>query len=150
MNTPFYMFLSSNDSIPYFSENKPHHFKVYFPESIILKPQSWTLALVEIEFTYSTTNNNRNIEIYTDITNESLIHGKKRRILRRVTIPTPQDKDLTINKGFFPLIPIIINTTELVSITLYICDEFGKPASFLKGKTDCTLEFKPTRARSRH
>jgi hypothetical protein len=143
MAAPFYMFVSSNDSIAYFSENKPYHFKVYLPEPVILKPQTWTLGLVEIEFTYSSSNGNRNLEIYTDITNESLIHGKKRRILRRLTIPTPQDKELTINKGFFPIIPMIINTSELVSITLYICDESGKPATFLKGKRDCTLEFKP-------
>jgi hypothetical protein len=142
------MFLSSKDSIPYFSENKPHHFTVYLPEPLLFKPNSWTVSLLELEFSYFNIQNNKNIEIYSDITNESLIHGKKRRILRKVSIQPVKDQDTTINKNFLPVIPLLVNGTEIVSITIYICDEFGIPAAFLKDKTDCTLEFRPSKSRS--
>ena len=143
MTNLFYAFISSTDSLYYFSENKPYQFTVYFPEPISFKNQTWTLNLLEIEYSYTQSNENKNLEIYCDITNEAIIHGTKRKILRKITLDNKADvNETTIINTFSSTIPMVINRTEIVSITIYIRDEYARPATFLKGKTDCTLEFK--------
>lgn len=82
-----YVYIKSDDSNSYFSDNQVYKFKVNLPARMLLQGM-WKVALME--FHVSENSKVRKIKhsdalyVYTDICMESLVHGERLPLLRRL------------------------------------------------------------------
>jgi hypothetical protein len=138
----FYIYVSSDDSSQYY-KNKPYDFTVYLPESLKFKGrQTWEVGLAETQYTLSGDFKSNMIEVYTDMTSSSIIHGRKKPVLRALTIQNLTLKALTLHKNPNPIFYIPVNKNDLRQVRVYILTSNGKPATCLTGVTRCTLHFR--------
>jgi hypothetical protein len=116
---------------------------VYLPESLKFRGRlNWQVGLAEIQYTLSGDIKSNMIEIYSDICSTSIIHEKKKPILRRITIQNPSLRPVTLHKNYNPIFYIPINKNEIRQIRIYIATPSGKSSTFVTGITKCTLHFK--------
>jgi hypothetical protein len=138
----FYVYISSGDSLQYY-KNKAYDFTVYLPESLKTRSrQHWVVALAEIQYTLTGDIKSNMIEVYTDICSSSIIHGKKKTILRNITVQNFALNSVTLHKNFNPIIYVPVNKSEIRQIRVYISTATGSRATFIAGITKCTLHFK--------
>jgi hypothetical protein len=136
--------VSSVDSSEYF-KNSAYDFTVYLPETLKFKSrQHWEIGLAEIQYTILGDINANMIEIYTDICGSSIIHAKKKQILRNITVLNPGIRAVTLHKNFNPIIYIPLSKNEIRQIRVFIKTSSGKPATFIGGITKCTLHMRHT------
>ena len=112
MNTSFYIYLASDNSTEYY-KNSAYDFTVYLPETLKFRSrQHWQVGLGEIQYTISGDINTNMIEVYTDICAISIIHDKRKPIIRNITIQNPPLRAVTLHKFFNSIIyvPITITT----------------------------------------
>ena len=116
----FYVYTSSEDSSQYY-KNKAYDFTVYLPESLRFKGRyTWEVALAEIQYTVSGDIKSNTIEIYTDICSSSIIHDRKKPILRALTIQNFTLKATTLHKNPSPVFYVPVNKNELRQIRVYL------------------------------
>jgi hypothetical protein len=136
----FYIYISSEDSSDYFTNNA-YDFTVYLPETIKLSDKQWFVGIAEIQYSLTPQHNENMIEIYSDICAGSIIHEKRRPILRNITLLNNR-RNVTLHKNFNPIIYIPIIKHEIRQIRMYINLPNSQSASFMRGFTRCTLHFK--------
>jgi hypothetical protein len=126
-------------------KNVPYDFTVYLPESLKFRSrQHWQIGLAEIQYTISGETNTNMIEIYSDVFSTSIIHDKKKPIVRKITIQNPILRAVTLHKNFNPILYIPINKNDVRQIRVFIRTHLGKAATFITGVTKCTFHIKYT------
>ena len=145
MNNSLYVYISSDNSRHYYI-NEPYDYTVYLPETLKFRQkQQWVVGVAEIQYTLEGDVKNNMIEIYSDICGTSIIHEKKKPILRNITILNPFLRSVVLHKNFSPTIYVPLIKNELRQIRLFINTHDGKPATCVTGITKCTLHFKVAR-----
>jgi hypothetical protein len=138
----FYVYLSSDDSDEYYN-NTPSDFCIYLPQNIMKKTKQWYVGLAEMQYSFLSSDGENVIDIYSDICYGSIIHEKRRPILRQITILDYKSKQpIILKKVFNPIFYIPVNQIDIRQIRIYINKMDGSSASFLLGTTRCTLHFK--------
>ena len=138
----YYVYISSSNST-HFYNNKPYDFTVYLPESLKFRSrQKWVVGLAEIQYTITEDVKNNMIEVYSDICSSSIIHEKKKPIIRNITTQNFGLKPVLLHKNFNPIIYIPVNKNETRQIRVYIQNSNGSRSTSVIGVTRCTLHFK--------
>ena len=81
-----YLYIRSNESTAYFSDNKVYRFKVHLslPHSL---NGNWRVALTEFRAVEDSKSKLKSVDflyIYSDICKESIVHGVEQQLLRRL------------------------------------------------------------------
>lgn len=126
----FYVYLSSDDSLNFYPENKPNKFSVHFTEQLNL-PGDWMCALTEISMPTSLQGD---IYIACNITECMYTVRGKYPILRRLFNKSRYTE--FINRNYVKVV-----RSSLQSLSIYITDDKGVPISFKDGRLKCTLHF---------
>lgn len=82
--------------------------------------------------------NNNNLYLCCNIVEESLVGKVKMPVLRVIN-----RKNGTIINEINNLLWLKVMRPNILSIRLYICDEFGEIVSVARNKLNCTLVFEP-------
>jgi arylamine N-acetyltransferase len=83
MMSDIYIYVQSDESNNYFSENQTSHFKVHLKVPIYLEG-TWKVALVDFRATENaSTKTSDGLYIYSDVCGESIVQGDARPLLRR-------------------------------------------------------------------
>ena len=82
--TDFYVTVSSNDSLEYFQDNNGSNFRVHLKRPLQFEG-FWVCALCDLEYA-STTPNEGNLWVYSNVCNDSIVGGVELPLLRRVPI----------------------------------------------------------------
>jgi len=135
-----YLYIKSNDSDSYFSDNQVYRFKVHLNVPLPLHGM-WKVALTEFyaEEKAKPKSKTNSIYIYTDICKESIVHGKEQPLLRRLEKTTQTGWDYMLDTLYY--LPIV--KTEVREFQIFIKGEDGSFASDLKEPLHLTLHFKP-------
>lgn len=136
------LYIRSDESNNYFTENKPWHFKVHLKTPLIFDGK-WVVSLLEINATaiksrnlYST---NQTLLLYSDICSESIIDGEKKPIIRRISMTKLRKWDHIFNRPIY----LSVTKNEIYEFEIYIKDIKGNDASFLQDPVLITLQFQP-------
>ena len=145
----FYTYIASDNSTDLF-KNTAYDFTVYLPDSLKFQDSSrlrsrstqWVVGIAEMQYTLTQGEAKNNmLEIYSDICTNSIIHDKKKPILRNITTINNGLRAVTLHKNFNPIIYIPLNKTEIRQIRTYINNTNGTPSTHLAGVTRITLHF---------
>ena len=134
-----FMVVSNEDCQDLYTDNTASRFKVSLDEYIDFTDTHSTCALLDIGLTTQHIGNqNRNIYICTNVVAEQRVGVRQESILRMTSVHHDKfQKEKFLYPYYMPLKPIRGNYLEI-----YIRDERGADASFLKGTTTCTLHFR--------
>ena len=83
MDNQFYIHLLSNDSLHYFSDNKPGKFTCMLPQNVHLDGR-WYVGLAEFEYTHKITRQPfpLHLVVSTTLCKDSIVGGKTHQLLR--------------------------------------------------------------------
>ena len=79
-----YLYIQSDESDDYFSDNEVYRFKVHLNLPLMLNG-NWKLALTEFYAVDDSKLRSKTVDtlyIYTDLCNESIVHGEEQPLLR--------------------------------------------------------------------
>lgn len=128
--------VSSTDGTDFFSDNSPFNFRVKLNRNIQLDGY-WMVALTE--FTLNKTNSfDKNLYILSDICQNSFIGNTEKPLLRRVMLNRKKNGNIIFYNPYY--IPVRSGIMEHIHI--YITDDEGSLASFLRQPVTVTLHFK--------
>lgn len=130
------LYLTSNDSNVCFSDNKPWRFKIHLNSPLVFHGK-WEVALLEF-VAHGSKATNKNLDIFCNICEESIVKGEKRHILRRITF----DCNRQWNACFYTPIYLNLILKEMCEFEIYIKDLNDRDATFLKEPVLLTLHFK--------
>ena len=141
-----YLYLSSDDSLNYFSGNTPADFFVKLPHSFILEGL-WECALVQFQFVHEFFSDPPlDLFVCADICSESFMKDSKPPVLRRIhNSYSPSDPSNVVESQISNLfyIPIIKEFVDVIHV--YILDKNKDLVSFSKGPSSVTLHFRRVR-----
>ncbi len=134
-----YLILKSTDSQAYFVNNKPYDFRVKLNRRLQF-PGRWYVSLMELTLvdvdTKKLTSQQMNVNVLCNLCDVSEVGGQTLPILRQVNLNyAPRYEFQTFWNR-----PIILQETPYVRV--YIFQENGEEASFLKGETRVVLLLK--------
>ncbi len=120
-----YMVLRSDQSLDYYPNNKPYHFKAKLQQNIEL-PGKWKIALLEIALReQSTASSKEELYIYCNLCGESVINGSNAPLLRRVVVPSRKNTIFT-SCYYIPVVKSEVNEIEII-----VKDSHGVPVGKL-------------------
>ena len=132
-----YLFLSSQDSLDYFPDNKSNHFNIKLPGTLKL-PGIWKCAVVEMTY-YPQFEGERPKQIYLccDVVQESYACDSTLPILRRLSVPTGISTKTTVT---FPQNYYFqVSREELQYIQIYVKNQKLQDPTFVVQPLTCTL-----------
>lgn len=141
-----YIYVKSDESTAYFSDNESYRFRVQLDAPLILNG-SWRIALTEF---YAEMNpppsRSRSprvrmtdaVYIYTDLCKESIVHGEERSMLRRLDRNTDDGWDYMLDTYYY----LPVTKKEVREFTVYIKRGDGSNATDLKQPVHLTLHLK--------
>ena len=133
-----YIYVKSDESNVYFSNNKAHKFKVHLSLPLSLNG-NWKVALTEFYAVHqSMTKTSNALYIFTDLCKESIIHGAEQPLLRRLEMNKPNRWDYILDVPYY----LPVKTKELREFEIYIKSGDGKFASDLIEPLYLTLHLK--------
>lgn len=129
---------SSDDAKDLFSDNKPFNFRIKLNRTIQLDGY-WVVALTE----FSTAERDEShqpseLYIFSDICQDSFIGNNEQPLLRRIFFDNVKQNNVIYDNPYY--IPVRLGGIQHIHV--YIKDNKGQAASFLKGKVTVTLHFK--------
>lgn len=128
--------VASTDGADFFSDNTPFNFRVKLNRTIQLDGY-WVVALTE--FTLNQTNSlGKNLYVFFDICQNSFIGTTEKPLLRRVLSERQNQRNIIFDNPYY--IPVRAGMMEYIHI--YIKDDDGSFASFLRKPVTVTLHFK--------
>lgn len=108
-----HLILRSDQSMNYYPDNKPCHFKVKLQQNLELSGK-WKIALLEITLTENV--KRRLIDslyIYSNICGESIINGSTAPLLRRVVVSNKENTIFT-SPYYIPVVKSEVNEIEII------------------------------------
>jgi hypothetical protein len=88
-----------------------------------------------VEKKYHQLKGTSSLYLYSDIVEESILFGKKKSLLRKITIPDGSEYGQLVNIVYDKIHYYPLKAKELSSISLAIEDEKGRPVPFQSGET---------------
>ena len=135
-----YVYIKSDESDRYFSENQVYKFKVHLKVPLVFSG-FWKVGLIEFhaKMTKSRiTNQSSAIYICSNICKCSIVDGVEKPLLRRL-----EPNDITsCNYIFETPLYLSLNKKELIEFEIYILTEYESHASFIDSPLFLTLHFK--------
>lgn len=108
----------------------------YYLKRCLLQ-ESWTVELSEIYATRINKTSKKELFVYCDICDTSVVGGQYRSLLRHVVLDSNKNQ-------IFPIpYPISLRIQEIEKLRLDIRDKDNNPATFLTGEVILTLIFRP-------
>ena len=141
MLTDKFIYVKSDDSDEYFSDNTTFKFKVHLKLPLYL-PGTWKVALVHFHATEKGTSRSKSDEglyIYSDLCKESIVYGEERPLLNRLEKSSKGKWDYLFDNPFY----VPVKKSELWEFLVYIKREDGEDASELMKPVYLTLHLKP-------
>lgn len=135
-----YLYIKSDESNAYFSDNRVCRFKVHLSLPLYLNG-NWKVALTEFYATRdpkSQTKTTDALYIYTDLCKESIVHGVEQPLLRRLDRNKKSGWDYILDIPYY----LTVKTKELREFEIYIKSEAGAFVSDLKEPLHLTLHLK--------
>jgi hypothetical protein len=129
------VYLKSDESNSYFPDNKPWNFKVRMDSPLIFQG-IWKVALTDFYAAGSKTPT-KILNIFSNISDTSILGGYHRQILRRVTTEKDSQWNICVNTPFY--LRMCLN--EIYEFDIRIKDVNDQEASFLQEPTLLTLHF---------
>ena len=138
-----YLYIKSNASEQYFSNNQVYQFKVHLHVPLSLQGM-WKVGLVEfhaeINTKVRTTKKvNQTLYVYSDLCKSSILEGSEQPLLRRLESNTRTGWSYSLDNVFY----LPIKKKELIEFEIIIKTEDGELASLLKSPVCLTLHLKP-------
>lgn len=136
--TERYVYVRSDESDAYFSDNRVYRFKVHLSLPLSLNGR-WKVALTEFyAFDKSKTKPKTALYIYTDLCKESIVHGVEQPLLRRLEKNTADGWDYAIDAPYY----LPVKKGEVREFEIYIKAGDGTFVSDLKQPLHLTLHMK--------
>lgn len=138
-----YVYIKSDDSNSYFSNNKVFRFKVHFKLPLLLHG-FWKVGLTELhvkvdkQMLLPKKSVDEALYVFTNICKESIVNCEEQPLLRRLEPTSKQGW----NYMFDTVIYLPVKRKEILEFEVYIKGEDGTFASFLKSPLHMTLHFK--------
>ena len=133
MQRELFFFLDSRDSTEYFPFNTASNFTVKLPSYVMLEG-SWTIGLVDIKIpTIDESAEVEYLDVFCDITNESVASERKLPILRRVK------KNANDWISFNPILYFPLKMREFDRMRIYIKSDKNGTLSFDSQPMVCTF-----------
>ena len=127
-----YLFLSSNDSLDYYTGNNPASFTVRLPESANLEG-NWACALRDFQCHPQTSSD---LYVFCDVIQDSYVRDRKLPILQHIP---RQENGGSVVQNYDTSICFRVTRPNLNSVSIYIKDATMKTPSFKAEPTTCTL-----------
>lgn len=128
--------LRSSESKNLFPSNEPYDFTIVLPKAFALQG-NWTVELSEIYATRINKTTKKELFVYCDICDTSVVSGQYISLLRHVVLDSNKNQ-------IFPIpYPIPLRIQEIEKLRLDIRDKDNNPATFLTGDVILTLVFRP-------
>lgn len=139
MTTDRYIYVQSNESDIYFSDNRVYKFKVHLKTPLTFHGL-WKLALVEFHVTEKAKSKaGTALYIYTDLCKESIVHGEEKALLRRLEKNKKSEWDYTLQTPFY----LPVKKKELREFEIHIKLDDGNYPTYLRNPVNLTLHLKP-------
>ena len=136
-----YVYISSEDSSVYFTNNNAHTFKIHLKSPLVLD-SSWRVAIVEFYAKSGKTKlktSEQDVYVYSDICSGSIVKGEEQPLLRRFVKNDRNAWNYVIDTPFYlPLKKHLISELQVC-----IKDSAGDFAAYLENPVKLTLVFKP-------
>lgn len=134
-----YVYIRSDESKAYFSDNQVYRFKVHLNSPLSLNG-TWRVALTEF---YASENSKLKsaddvLYIYTDLCKESIVHGAEQPLLRRLEKNNERGWDYILDTPYY----VPVKKTEAREFLIYIKSSSDTLATELKEPVYLTLHFK--------
>ena len=129
---------SSEDAKELFSENKPFNFRIKLNRPIHLDGY---MVMALIEFSIAERHDGghlQNCSFFSYICQDSFIGNNEQPLLRRIFFDNVKQNNVIYDNPYY--IPVRLGGIQHIHI--YIKDNKGQDASFLKGRVTVTLHFK--------
>ncbi len=135
MSTDRFIYVQSDESDSYFSDNSAYRFKVHLKTPLTLHG-FWKVALVEFHVTEKA---GTALYIYTDLCKESIVHGEEKALLRRLEKNKKSEWVYTIQTAFY----LPVKKKELREFEICIKLDDGEYPAYLRNPLNLTLHLKP-------
>lgn len=135
-----YLYIRSDESNDYFSDNKAYRFKVHLSLPLSLTG-NWKVALTEfnaIDDSKSRAKAADALYIYSDLCKESIVHGIEQPLLRRLDRNKSKRWDYMLDNPYY----LPVKRKELREFQIYIKSEDGTFPTELKEPLQLTLHLK--------
>ena len=134
-----YIYVQSDDSDSYFSDNSVYKFKVHLNAPLTLQGL-WKVALVEFSAKEKTKSKaGEALYVYTDLCKESIVHGEEETLLRRLEKSKKSLWNYVIQTPFY----LPVRKKELREFEIFIRTVDGEYATYLDKPLNLTLHLKP-------
>ena len=135
-----YLYIRSDESTAYFSDNKVYRFKVHLSLPLSLSG-NWRVALTEFRAVEDSKSKLKSVDvlyIYSDICKESIVHGVEQPLLRRLVKNKRKSWEYLLETPYY----LPVKKKELREFQIYIKAADGAFASDLKEPLHLTLHLK--------
>lgn len=133
-----YIYVQSDESDGYFSDNRTYKFKVHLNTPLTLHG-FWKVALLEFQAREKVkTKAAESLYVYTDICKESIVHGEEKALLRRMEKNKKSEWDYIFDTPFY----LPVKKKDLREFELYIKTADGTFPSYLTKPLNLTLHLK--------
>ena len=135
-----YIYVKSNESDKYFSDNKVCRFKVHLSLPLTLDGK-WKVALTEFYASNQVRSRKKEtgaLYIFTDLCKESIVHGVEQPLLRRLNMNATDAWDYSMDSPYY----LPVKKREVREFEIYIKSEDDNFASNLQDPLNLTLHLK--------
>ena len=135
-----YLYIKSDDSNSYFTQNQPHQFKVHLTVPLYFS-SIWTVGLVEFHADRTKAKKSKDqagISIFSNFCKDSIVNGSEKPILRRLEMNDRNGWHYIIDSPIY----VPVKRTELIEFEVSIKTDDGNFATFLDSPVHLTLHFK--------
>ncbi|MCG7875619.1 MAG: hypothetical protein JAZ03_06200 [Candidatus Thiodiazotropha taylori] len=135
-----YLYVRSDESNDYFSDNKAYRFKVHLSLPLFLNG-NWKVALTEFCAVIDSKSRPKTVDalyIYSDLCKESIVHGIEQPLLRRLNKNTSKSWDYMLETPYY----LPVKKKEVREFEIYIKSGDGTFVSDLKEPLQLTLHLK--------
>lgn len=130
------MVLSSDDGKSFYPNNTSYDFRIKLNRTLQFDGY-WVVALTEIRISEKA---QKDVELFvcSDLCQDSFVGSSEQPLLRRVFYEDVKNSNIIYTQPYY----VPVKLTDVQQIRIYIKDENGNDASFLKKKVTVTLHFK--------
>jgi hypothetical protein len=133
-----YVYITSDESNSYFTDNQASNFKVHLNTPLILNG-FWKVGLLEFHAKHTKSIKQEALYIFTDICKESILNGTEQPLLRRLE---PNGRNFW-NYILDPVIYLPVKRKVINEFEIDIKTANGSHPSLLMSPLHLTLHFKP-------
>ena len=136
--TEHFLYIQSDESNDYFSENNNYKFKVHLNIPLTLQG-FWKVALLEFHVKLKSALISKNaLYVYSDLCKESIVHGEEKALLRRLDHNKRYGWDYVIDTPFY----LPMKRKELREFEINIKHVDGSDPTYLNSPLNLTLHLK--------